>query len=482
MPFWPFKRKPPTPTSPQEVRQLLINTAATGSAYQLKDCCEQFKSVVAANLEFMCKAPVDIRNNEVALNREIQCLGRIAQCLAQECAAPELWNQLVGPPESNPLARWDAWYGELPHRMARLEHEQLITEALKLIAEAQGLKGSAATQNEAFLVGRLGELQFHSGKVAEALPTFSRALEICREINDLTGQRVHLNNLLESHRYLGNIEAAINTGWEAIRIAENEKWDSSLLRTRVQRMKQGEPRCRVILMRDGQELELAEISNTGDGRYQFHFRRNRLSLGMAETLVEQGKKMASDGKLADALEKFSQASEIDPHDPDPVYQAGGCLLDLGAFSQARARFAEVDELAPGWFRCRFDRWLAESLERGEVSPEAYQVLRVLDDGNLPPREAQPIAAAATQRFPDFAPFQLSLGEILSKMGDTESALRAFRRGLELVREPDLESRLLCAIAGLSPHDTAASRKLLERATALDGSLVAHAMIALMCKR
>ena len=69
------------------------------------------------------------------------------------------------------------------------------------------------------------------------------------------------------------------------------------------------------------------ITNIGDGSYQFQFRRNRLSLHKATTLTGQGNDLASSGEYAEALEKYHEAGEIDPHDPDPVYQSGTCLLD-----------------------------------------------------------------------------------------------------------------------------------------------------------
>ncbi len=41
-----------------------------------------------------------------------------------------------------------------------------------------------------------------------------------------------------------------------------------------------------------------------------------------------------------------------PHDPDPPYQSGMRLLELGAYTKARESFEEVERVAPGWFRSR----------------------------------------------------------------------------------------------------------------------------------
>ena len=50
-------------------------------------------------------------------------------------------------------------------------------------------------------------------------------------------------------------------------------------------------------------------------------------------------------ELAEALERYQEASEVDPYDPDPVYQSGMCLLEMGAYAKSREAFEEGDRLA-----------------------------------------------------------------------------------------------------------------------------------------
>ena len=172
---------------------------------------------------------------------------------------------------------------------------------------------------------------------------------------------------------------------------------------------------------------------------------------MATTLVHQGNELATSGKYADAMEKFQAAMEVDPHDPDPVYQTGMCLMELGLYSKARESFDEVEQLAPGWFRSRFDRWLAETLETGAASEDEFRLLRLLEDGGLSPDQAKPFALKAVAAHPQFAPFFLALGDIHRDQGDSDSAIACYRKGLELCVEPDLESRLLCALRWSAAH-------------------------------
>jgi tetratricopeptide (TPR) repeat protein len=479
MPFWPFKRKVPEALAPTEIRDRLIEAAASGPRARLRALCNEYKEQVAANVGVMVKMPEGMPTDPATLNSYIQCLGAVAECLANECGAPALWNKLCGTPDNNPLLQWDRWYGELPERMNRLEHDALIAEARDFISRAKTLQGPAARQNEAFLNGRLGELLFHSGRVREAEGPFCAALQICREINDGEGQRVYLNNLREVYRHLGDAAEAVRVGEELIRLSRQAGLECSRLINQVELIRRGEPLCRVVCVKDGEERELDEIAHVGAGRYDFQFRRNRLQLQMTAVLVQQGMELGSGGKLADALEKFHQAAEIDPHDPDPVYQSGVCLLDMGLYKAAREAFEKVELLAPGWFHCRSDRWLAESLEAGTISEDEFRVLRVLGDGVLPPDEALRMATQAVNRWPTFAPLYLPLGDLHRDRQDTVGALACYRKGLELVAEPDLESRLLCAAAGLLPQGSAERAELVKRAVSLQGSLVAQATAALI---
>jgi tetratricopeptide (TPR) repeat protein len=476
--WWPFPRRLDEELSPEEVRDRLI-AVASGPRRKLRALCERYKGQVAANVDLMRRMPEGMATDPASLERYVQRLGTVAQCLATECGAPELWDALCGTPDDNPLLQWERWFGELPQRMERLEHDPLIAEARSFIERARSLGGFAARQNEAFLLGRLGELLFHSGKAADAIDAFQAALEVCREIGDIDGQLVYLSNLVEVRRYLGDGPAAVAVGEEAVELAERHGKEAGPLKRHVRRLREGEPRCRIVCVRDGDEQEPDELSGLADGRYQFQFRRDRPSLQKSTVLVRQGNSLASNGQLAEALEKYDEASEVDPSDPDPVYQSGVCLLELGAYAKAREAFEEVERLAPGWFRCRSDRWLAESLENGSVSDEEFRLLRVLEDGGLDPATALQIAQQAVERHPDFAPLYLALGDLQRDRDESEAAIGTYRKGLERVAELDLESRLLCALAAVLPKEDPERKKLIERAAGLKGSLVAQAMARVM---
>jgi tetratricopeptide (TPR) repeat protein len=483
MQFWPFKKKtPPPPLTPEQLRDALIAAGASGSKFKLRTFCKDYKSQISEQAAFICKVPDELQKSDRSIDHYFQALVAAAQCLASDCAAPALWNQLSGNgnPADNPLIQFQEWRDAVPARMEQLEYDALITEVNELIQRAQTLKGGSARQQEAMLIGHLGLLQFHSGHVADSLEPFQKALELCVEINDVEGQYIYLTNLLEAHAYLDDGHA-LATAEQLLELIKADPARSPEVLRRIQILRQGVPLCRIVCTHEKapRELELDEITSMGEGAYQFHFKRSRQSLNKVMTLTKQGNQFASTGQHAAALEKYTEAMEVDPHDPDPVYQSALCLLELGAFAKARESYEEVERLAPAWFRCRSDRWLAEGLESGALSVEEFQVVRALEDGALQPKEALNLAEQALNRFPDFAPLQLLCGDLRRDCRDEKGAITVYRRGLELVEEPDLESRILCALAGILPAGAPERKTLVDRAINLKGSLVAHATAKLL---
>jgi tetratricopeptide (TPR) repeat protein len=477
MAFWPFSRAAkPVVYSAQELQLKLVEVATTQSPQKLKKFCEVNQAQITTHAGEMNVLPIAIRSNPTQSQRFVQGLGTAAQCMAEQLGDDTLWNVLVGNVASNPMLRADAFVEQISERMDRLEYDGLISECRTLIEEFARLEGGEVRQYRALLHGRLGELLFHSGKVDDSEGEMRQALLLCREIGDDIGVRTYLNNLIEVARYQGKRDSALQLA---------ELWYQELHRQgaidllpiaqrHVRVLRQGEPACRIVCRHERQLLELSEIHPSAGNKYEFEFARNRPSLRRATQLTEQGMKLAADGKLSEAHELFLSAMEVDPHDPNPLYQDGMALLEMGLYGAARDAFEKVEELAPGWFRCRADRWLSGQLETGALCPQAFRIIRILDDGGLDPATAAKIAKEAVGQFPECATIWLHLGEALINK-DKDTALLAFRSGLKHAEEPDVESRLLCALAGLLPADSGERRQLVEKAVSIEGSLVAQAV-------
>lgn len=478
MVIWPFRKKTYEELTTEELRARLIS-AAGKSRKELRALCKHYQDQIAANIELMSRVPEGIDQSPEAMNQYVQKLGTVAHCLATDFQSPELWNSLVGSPEDNPLLQWNQWNEALPQRMENLEYEDLISELRSFLEEFKTLEGPAARQNEAVIHGKLGELLFQSGKVADAIQPFQTALTLCQESNDIEGQMAYLNNLLEAHRYLGNTELAIESGEGLLPLYDQFGIDKTALTKRIQLLKTGEPLCRIICVHEDTELETDEIVNAPEGRFEFQFKRNRLPLQKATSLIQQGNVLASEGQLAEALEKYHQAEDVDSYNPDPAYQAGTCLLEMGAYDQAIESFQNVERLAPGWFHCRTDLWLANSLADGTVSDEEFRLLRLLEDGGLPPQDALKMAEQAIETHPEFAPIYLTLGNLQRNRNELDAAIASYQTGLKLTGEPDLETRLLSALLAVLPKEHPDRSELIDRAMGLNGNLVAQATVKLI---
>ena len=181
------------------------------------------------------------------------------------------------------------------------------------------------------------------------------------------------------------------------------------------------------------------------------------------------------------MELYQQAHEIDPYDPSPLYQSGMALLELGCYTEARKTYEEVERLAPGWFHCRFDYWLAGQLEEGLVPQEVLYIWRVLADGGELLQKLESIEKVAVEQFPNFAPFWWKNGDYFRNQGNYKEAEIAYRNGLEVVEDPETESHLLVSLAGIFEKNTNEKRELIDRCLSLKGNLTAIGSAQIMKK-
>jgi tetratricopeptide (TPR) repeat protein len=235
----------------------------------------------------------------------------------------------------------------------------------------------------------------------------------------------------------------------------------------------GEPLNRVILSVDGQRKELEEVLAGTPGRLQFAFERNRLTLRQATAWTDQGEKQASLGRFEAGLELFHKAAAHDPFAPHPHYLAGLTYLFLGRYAEAVESYERTGELAPGWFHCRSDLWLAQQLLRGALSQEVFVLWHSVEEGGQRPQEKLLLADNGLRQAPDLALLHLARGKVLKGLGQGRQAEAAFRKGLLCVEESDSQTRLLVEVASVVA-DEAEKKRLLEQAVTVNGNLVAVA--------
>jgi tetratricopeptide (TPR) repeat protein len=385
---------------------------------------------------------------------------------------------MTGPRESNPVVTWQQALGEAQELMGRLRYAEARQALSRALAEARGLQGSAVDSLLPVTYGMLGECCFQLGEAATALDPTSTALRLCQEQGDLAGILAYQGNLFEIHRYLGQAEPA---ALGAERCAEaltaaGQTDQAAAWRRQARLVRVGEPLNRVVLMVDGGgERELDELESVAGKRIQFVFKRNRLTLEPSRHRTGEGERLGGEGRHAEAHEVFQEAARLDPFDPHPRYLSGLTLLHLRRYAEAVAEYEATERLAPGWFHCRSDLWLARELAGGTLDHELFQVVSQLEDAPMPPQEKVRMAEAALRGAPRLAPLHLFHGQSLQAMGSTGAAADAYRHGLGCAPEPDLRTRLLVALGMVSPSAPERSAALTEASTTAGGNLVAAAM-------
>jgi hypothetical protein len=151
-------------------------------------------------------------------------------------------------------------------------------------------------------------------------------------------------------------------------------------------------------------------------------------------------------------------------------------MHLKRYEEARARYDRTEALAPGWYQCRTDRWLAAQLAAGKLDHSILDTVALAEDASRPPADVIAAVRRALKQHP-VAPLFLLEAKARAEQGQKEEAERAARAGLACAEEADVRTRLLVRLATLVEDPERGH--LLEEATALEGNLVAAAMARVM---
>jgi tetratricopeptide (TPR) repeat protein len=476
-----FTRKRPHALPPDELREALFQAVHMDDAGRLRELVDGHRDSIREHFPVWRKVPESVRTDPERVNAYGAGLIGVAQHCAQH-GDPSLIELLTGPAADNPVLRWQEAIVAAQEAMEAGQYAEAEAPLRDSLAAGRGLSGSGVDHYQPITLGLLGQCRFHQGDAAEAVALFGEALAICRRTADLEGEIAYLNSLHEAHRWLGNDKQAIDLARQLAEHCERagDHARSDWARGRAARMAAGEPLVRVVVEIDGQTVELDELpAEPPAGRVQFQFERNRLSLGGVTALVDEGSRLGSAGDSERALAAFQAAARLDPSDPQPPYLAGLALLELGRYAEAVQSYDTTERLAPGWFHCRADRWLAAELAAGRVSTEAFQALRQIEDGGAPPDDKARLAAAAIAITPELPALYLLRAEALIKVGAAAAAEVVARAGLQRDPDADVRTRLLVTLAQVAAP--AERRALLEQAVALDGNRTSAAMARLMLK-
>ncbi len=465
--------------SAEELRRLLWEAAARGNETDLAALCQAHRQQIAQLFPSWRTIPPELRSQPSRMEAYVQAMIAVAR-LFERLGDPSLLQILMGSPRDNPLLRWQQRLEAAQKAMEELRFEETTGELERLLAEVRDLKGSGADTYLPITYGLLGECLFQAGRAEQAVAPTEEALRRCRSAGDAEGTATYLGNLYEIHRYRGAAQQAADAADElAQELARQGQFEEAeRYRRQSALVRRGEPLNRVIVSLDGKRMELDEVLAGKPGRVQFAFERNRLTLKRSTALTEQGEKQAGQGRFEAALKLFQQAAQADPFAPDCRYQAGMTLLYLGRYSEAVEAYDATEALAPGWFHCRSNGWLARQMQQGTVSQEVFQLWHVAEDGPLNPTQKLNVVDRALQQNPGLALLHQLRGKNLRALNQGSAAASAYRRGLECTQEPDIQTRLLLDLAAVV-NDPEEKHRLLEQAVAQGGNLVAAAMARIL---
>lgn len=462
----------------EEVLRRLIEAIRSGDRSRLRTLCTDNDSVIRASFAGWRRVPGAVRVDPTRRRWYARTLLAVAQTYEQLGDAT-LLKTLVGPLEDNPVLRWqqanDA--GRTAVGEGRwADAERLLSPMLR---EMQGLSDPDAETLRAATLATLGQALFHLGRGADAKEPLSRAFETCAGLGDHEGVVAHAGSLIEVHRWLGHPEEAADLAERAAELLgrDGPPERAAELRRRAATARRPEPLARIVVETPRGVFEQSDVEPPlSPSDVRFLFVRNRPEVGEATRLVDDGTRHGARGDHAGALALFDAAATIDPYDPRPPHLAGLALMLLGRYADAHERYDRTETLAPGWYQCRTDRWLAGELASGRVGRAVLDALVLADDPDRSPDEILLVTRAALAGHP-IAPLYLLEAKSCSELGRTGEAERASRAGLACAEEADVRTRLLVRLATLAPHPE--RRHLLEQAATLEGNLVAAAMARVM---
>ncbi len=461
------------PPEPDVLRQALIDAAAQPD--QLEALCRQHRDLIHRHFPAWRQVPAALRDRADDLQRYAQGLLAVAQCFAGKLGEPALLQLLTGPPGSNPVQRWQQELEQARREMSQLCYQEAAQRLTDLAIDVGQLRGTAVDAFLPVILGSLGECYFQLGQMERAIEPTRQALQRVRQGGDVQGVIAYLGNLYEIHRYQGRGQEAAACAEELAELHQQQgrPGEARRYRNQARLVRAGEPLLRVVVDLGGQRYELEEVPGGLSGSVRFLFERNRLTLRPAEVLTQQAEAEASQGRFEAALAGFLEAARADPLAPQPVYEAALTYLYLGRPGDAIEAYDRTEELAPGWFRCRAEGWLARQIVAGRYDLDTFGALRALEEGSFSPQAKWQLVERALAAAPDLAALHHQRGKLLVAQGRNAEAEAAFRRGLECAEEPDITTRLLIDLAGLV-EDAGEKRRLYEQARRPDGNLVAAA--------
>ena len=393
-------RKHDSPSS-EDLRDALVDAFARQDPSAFIDLINENRDTIHAQFRSWAKAPESMRTDPAALDRYARALFMIAS-LFERTGDPSLTKILTGPDRDNPIVRWQK---DLERVDGMIEHGQAangIPILRAMLETVNQLSGPGADGMRARTLGRLGHALSETGEKSEAIRVTREALEICRVAGDEEGVKTYQTNLTALTRY------------------EPAERDSRRGRISV-----------VFTDAEGRTLTAEELPQAR-GKIRWEVRFDEPLNPDAERLHQEGRAAGAKGDLDRAIALLTQASELNPDWPYPIYDRAFSHLLKKEFELARVDYRKVLELSPrGFFKAAETLDILEREAAGEF-PEGLSIgIATLPD--MPEDMQRSIAEQVVEMFPSCpAGWQTHANYVK----DPAARLEAIERGLAARPDPD----------------------------------------------
>lgn len=439
MKFWKFGKDDNFDNQPDKLRNALFDAVSEGNQSHFVKLCKNNKKLIFDTFQIWQKVPETMRKNPAQVQWYSNGLITVANYFAQN-GEPGLIQLLTGPADTNPIDRWGENFSKAQALLAEKREDEAVQILENLLNDIQQNQGSAVDEYAPKILGLLGLGYFHQGQYEKAVKATEQAYMACKKQGDVEGVIAYCGNLEEINRQLGNV-------------AEAEQWSNekekflaqvSNVLPNTEQVDESE-----IVFRDakGQTLRRGDLKGfTGQVQWEIIGRENIPH--QAEKLHQAGREAGQNGDYDKALQLLSQATELAPTWPYPVYDAAFTYLLKNDFDNALIYYEKVDELAQrGFFTSKTALHTLRQEKNGQLPQGTYALYMSLEWEIDPARKIQ-IIEQLLEKCPNFAP---AWKEKVNLIEDDEERLKIITKGLECNPDPDTKGVLLINKAAMLNH-------------------------------
>lgn len=439
MKFWKTGKTDNFEGQPDKLRDALLEAIAQGNQSEFVRLCQNNQRIIFDHFQSWQKVPEAMRANPERVQWYSQGIIAVASYFAQN-GKPALLQRLAGPPDTNPITRWNEAFGQAQGLLGDKRPDEAVRVLEDLLVDLRRSQGSAVDDYTPKTLGLLGIAYFHCARFDKAIEVTEQAYLACKKLGDVEGIAAYCGNLEEISRQSGNA-------------AEAERWRKekenilALAPHTPQEPKQDDASELIFRDVNGRELRRGDLQGyTGQVRWEILGKDNVPH--QAEKLHQAGRNAGQRGDYDEALRQLSQAAELAPMWPYPVYDAAFTYLLKSDFDNALACYQKVDELAPrGFFTSKTALHTLHQEKTGHLPQGIYALYMTLEWEASPEKKRQ-IVEQLLERCPAFAP---AWKEKANLQQDSSERLGLIDRGLQCNPDPETRGVLLIDKALVLAH-------------------------------